>query len=1487
MVGHGRTRPYRKTQEVELVGSASEVEVYIEGIKVPALLDTGSTVSTVNESFYKRCLSHLELHEIKELINIECADGQPLPYFGFIEASIYSGGIPELDKDTTPMYFPILVVPESNYNNSVPLLIGTNVLHHLLEGVKGSYGERFLQQADLHTPWYLAFRSLTLREKELARNNNRLGLVKSAAIKPVVIPPNTSITIPGYIDRAIPYGSTPAILQSTSGSIIPADLEITPSVTDYNYPVRNLVEVHIDNVTTRTVQIPPKALLCEIQPVNIEDTGVSSTHTDVPPRKELLDLVTIDEEYLTPEELEISRNIIQQNEDVFSRSDTDIGHTNIATHHIELSDEMPFKQRPRNIPPSMYAEVKEHLQGLLDGNIIRKSRSPWSSNVVLCRKKNNELRMCVDYRQLNLRTKKDSYSLPRTEDILNALSRNKYFTILDMKSGYHQIEMHETHKERTAFTVGPLGFYEFNRMPFGLVNAPATYQRLMEECFCGLHLDICYIYLDDLIIFSKTFEEHMDRLRKIFQRLREVNLKLSPKKCEFFKRKVRYVGHIVSSEGIEPDPQKVDKVKDWPTPTNPDEVRQFLGFVGYYRRFIKDFSKISRPLAELVPEPTRKARRKSKNSIVPDKWEWGDVQQAAFDDLKQQLISFPILGFPEYNQPFELHTDASTKGLGAVLYQDQGGVKRVIAYASRSLSRSEKNYAVHKLEFLALKWAITEKFYDYLYGNNFIVFTDNNPLTYVLSSAKLDATGQRWISSLAEFNFTISYRPGLKNGDADSLSRIPGTIEAHETISTDSIKSICNVISIPYVECLAINTDSIDGTYHPSLDDIPDINIREQQWKDPVTRYWLGCTRDSYKPHRNNLPLHQQQAHAVFHRNFDRLRIVKGVLVREIVIEKEKKNQIILPASCVNVALQYIHCGMGHPGRDKTLAMTRDRFYWPNMNADVDHFIKNCKRCLLRKTPTTERAPLTSIHTYQPLELLCVDYLTLEPCKGGTQNILVITDHFTKYAQAIPTKNQTAKTTAEALFKNFIVHYGIPTTLHSDQGQQFESHIIQELCKLLNIKKSRTTPYHPMGNGTTERFNRTLLKMLGTLENDMKSDWKSHIPALVHAYNSMPQETTGYSPYFLMFGREPRLPVDVAFGLDTGNRTSKTRYIEELRGRLQKSYDLAIKSSAKAKDRQKQHYDLRTRGARIEEGDRVLVKIVAFDGKHKIADRWEEDPYIVKKIPNPEIPVYVVKKENDQGRERTLHRNLLLPIGHVDSFKPVPTPRQRSTHQSSSSHTQQKPSVTTRASSARDQVDTDSDSDDESFIAVEIVTVHNQPAPAQNSDTQRSGDEDVVSHGTDDGQLPIATTQGSEHDGDAHSSDTEPGTDGSGHADHAQPGVQSDHTDRIADTDATPEQAHGEVHDDDDDPDDDVAEDDVAEDDLDDVTVQLRTRKSKRVSKKPKWMKSGEYLMQQQGTRQSEWKAKAEYLRSLVAADDFKSMDTSVSSALINIIMEK
>ena len=365
----------------------------------------------------------------------------------------------------------------------------------------------------------------------------------------------------------------------------------------------------------------------------------------------------------------------------------------------------------------------------------------------------------MDYRQLNNNTKKDSYALPRIEELLDSLGGNTYFTTVDMKSGYHQVEILEKHKERTAFTVGPLGFYEFNRMPFGLTNSPSTYQRMMEECLSDLLLKICCMFIDDVTIFGQTYEEHLDNLRLVFDRIKQYNMNLAPEKCSFFTRKVKYVGHVVSEAGVEVDPAKTEKVVNWPKPTNPEDVRRFLGFVGYYRRFIRQFSHISKPLTDLMPNTTSKKSKKHQQKP----WQWGDEQDTAFETLKQQLISAPILGYANFELPFEIHTDASGTALGAVLYQKQDGFEKVISYASRGLTKSEKHHPPHKLEFLALKWAVCDKFKDYLYGTQFTVLTDNNPMTYVLTTAKLDATGHRWLAALAAFNFNIPYRPGKKN----------------------------------------------------------------------------------------------------------------------------------------------------------------------------------------------------------------------------------------------------------------------------------------------------------------------------------------------------------------------------------------------------------------------------------------------------------------------------------------------------------------------------------------------------------------------------------------------------------------------------------------------------------------------------------------------------------------------------------------------------
>ncbi len=404
--------------------------------------------------------------------------------------------------------------------------------------------------------------------------------------------------------------------------------------------------------------------------------------------------------------------------------------------------------------------------------VIRPSKSPYASPVVVVTKKDGSLRLCIDYRKLNSCSTRDAFPLPRIDEALEALGQAKYFSTLDLTSGYWQVEVAEQDKHKTAFST-PMGLFEANRMPFGLQNAPSTFQRLMTSCFGDLNFTHLLIYLDDIIIFSKSFNEHLARLQLVFDRLREHGLKLKPSKCQLVRKEVQYLGHLVSAEGIRTDPEKISKVKNWERPTNRMEVLRFLGFAGYYRRYVKGYSNLAAPLYRLTSGDPRKKKRGTQKSPGPDQpFLWTAECEEAFQSLKKELISAPVLGYPDYSQPFLLQTDASGMGLGAVLVQVQDGVERVIAYASRGLSPPETRYPAHKLEFLALKWAVTDKFHDHLYGRKFSVLTDNNPLKYVMTSSKLDATGQRWVSQLSTFDFDIQYRRGQDNSNADALSRM-------------------------------------------------------------------------------------------------------------------------------------------------------------------------------------------------------------------------------------------------------------------------------------------------------------------------------------------------------------------------------------------------------------------------------------------------------------------------------------------------------------------------------------------------------------------------------------------------------------------------------------------------------------------------------------------------------------------------------------------
>ncbi|CAI5656751.1 unnamed protein product [Oreochromis niloticus] len=453
------------------------------------------------------------------------------------------------------------------------------------------------------------------------------------------------------------------------------------------------------------------------------------------------------------------------------------------------------------------------------------------------------------------------------------------------------------------------------------------------------------------------------------------------------------------------------------------------------------------------------------------------------------------------------------------------------------------------------------------------------------------------------------------------------------------------------VESLALHATAVPDSFEeellggsPLAPPITEDELRQKQRLDPalnavVTQLETGQTPPPrLRAELPELPL--------LLRELSRLELQNGVLYRKRQTGPDISFQLVLPEELRPMVFQHLHNNMGHLGNDRTIDLVRARFYWPKMQVSVEKMISTCERCVRRKCKPERAAPLMNIQTSRPLELVCIDYLSIEPDQSNTKDVLVMTDHFTKFAVAVPTPNQRARTVAKALWENFIVHYGVPERLLSDQGPDFESKTISELCEIIGMKKIRTTPYHPRAN-PVERFNRTLLQMLGTLSDNEKLHWKEYVKPLVHAYNCTKNDVTGYSPYVLMFGRQPRLPIDLVFGLPVNaQKKSHSQYVSDLKHKLEESFKIATSNTQKNAERNKTRFDKQVVDSTLNVGDRVLVRNVKLRGKHKLANRWEDDVYVVLRKAG-ELPVYTVKPEAKERPVRTLHRDLLLPCSFI------------------------------------------------------------------------------------------------------------------------------------------------------------------------------------------------------------------------------------------------
>ncbi|GFW60701.1 retrovirus-related Pol polyprotein from transposon 412 [Trichonephila clavipes] len=893
-----------------------------------------------------------------------------------------------------------------------------------------------------------------------------------------------------------------------------------------------------------------------------------------------------------------AERLFQEFEDVFSRNSSDIGHTTVTQHRIDTADHPPIKQHPRRLPFAKQEEVGTLLREMQENDIIEPSSSPWASPIVLVRKKDGSTRFCVDYRKLNDVTKKDSYPLPRIDDTLDTLSGHKWFSTLDLKSGYWQVEIHPEDREKTAFTSGQ-GLWQFKVMPFGLCNAPATFERLMETVLKGLTFEACLIYLDDVIIGGCTFEEHLQNIRKMLSKLSDANLKLNPSKCKFFQKEVNYLGHIISAEGVRTDPEKVSAVKNWKHTENLRELRSFLGLCTYYRKFVKGFSNIARPLHKLTESK--------------QKFQWTKECEDSFLQLKEALTSSPILIYPQPDKPFILDTDASNESVGAVLSQEIDGQERVVAYWSKCLSKPERNYCVTRKELLAIVKAI-EHFHHYLYGQKFLLRTDHASLTWLMNFRNTEGQVARWIQRLNEYYFDIRHRKGSSHGNADALSRRPCPENCRH----------CSRVETKYDYAIRQITTSTATPPDPWSDE----KVREDQMADPDIKPLIEFMESSSnKPSWQDISAYSPTTKQYW-ALWNSLHLRNGVLYRKFESEDGKtfRWQLVLPRSRIPDVLKELHGSPtgGHFGVMKTLHRVRERFFWGKVRADVEQWCKSCDACSARKGPKIRsRGKLHRYNVGAPFERIAFDILGPLP----------------------KTVSGSPPTVAEAVVQHWISRYGVPLQLHSDQGRNFVSAVLKGVCELLGIDKTKTTPLHPQSDGMVERFNRTILNNLSLMVSKNQQDWDQKVPLFLLAYRSAVHETTGYSPSQMLFGRNLRLPCDLLFGRPPDTPSSPEEYVQNLQARFEDVHHLARERINLRTEKMKTRYDTKATGHQFKEGDKVwFYNPTRRKGlSPKLQSHWD-GPYTILKIIN-DVVIRIRKSTN--SKPRVVHYDRLAPYyGH-------------------------------------------------------------------------------------------------------------------------------------------------------------------------------------------------------------------------------------------------
>ncbi|GFU72562.1 transposon Tf2-9 polyprotein [Trichonephila clavipes] len=688
--------------------------------------------------------------------------------------------------------------------------------------------------------------------------------------------------------------------------------------------------------------------------------------------------------------------------------------TPFIEHRINTRNHLPVAVPPYRMNPSKKEILKQEIDRLLSEGIIEECESPYASPVVLIPKPNGTFRLCIDYRKLNEITVADTYPLPRMDDLLHQAKLTPFMSTLDLRAGYHQVKVHVEDQDKTAF-VCPFGTYRFLRMPYGLRNAPATFQRLMNRFCNGLEDILALPYLDDIIVLSETFEKHMFDLKTIFERLLHFKLKANREKCHFASSRVKYLGFWITQKGIEVDPEKVASILDIPPPKNVKELQSFLQTCSWFRRYIQDFAKISRPLSYLTKKKV--------------KWQWGFDQQNAFQTLKNSLTTPPVLKQADGTKPYIIRTDASNYALGAVLLQGEGSDEHPIEYASRLLTPAERNYSTTEREALAVVWAL-KKFRGYIEGTEITVASDHQPLKWLLNLKSPTGRLARWALEIQSFNLKVQYIPGKANVVADMLSR-PVTQEEESFCEENNI----TIADMPTRSCK---------------------DMREAQLKDDNLKKII----DSFES-----PLKTEEYANWTERGF---LMNQGVLYRYVPDADSAEAQLVIPTAERELIMERHHNDpmAGHYGEEGTFQKIARRYYWTGMRKYISDYIKKCPECARFKATNQKPAGLLRTPVYsQRFEVIAIDLFgPLPQTDTGKQWIFIVEDCATKWVELFALSQASARQCATTLIEEVFMRHGIPRRIISDNGTQFVSAVLQQICFTLNISQNFIPVYSPQSN---------------------------------------------------------------------------------------------------------------------------------------------------------------------------------------------------------------------------------------------------------------------------------------------------------------------------------------------------------------------------------------------------------------------------------------